>query len=87
MQDTASGSANARSARMHPIFSRPRVHKKGSSRLKGGKREGGLAARAEEKRTLEFGDGTVKVTLLSVSMTFRLSFVSKLGYDVTTSTL
>jgi hypothetical protein len=72
---------------MHPIFSRPRVHKKGSSRLKGGKREGGLAARAEEKRTLEFGDCTVKVTLLSVSMTFRLSFVSKLGYDVTTSTL
>ena len=26
---------------MHPIFSRPRVHKKGSSMLKGGKREGG----------------------------------------------
>ena len=33
---------------------------------------------------LEFGDCTVKVTLLSVkhSMTFRLSFVSKLGYDI-----
>ena len=85
MQDTASGSANARSARMHPIFSR--AHKKGSSMLKGGKEGRGSTARAEEKRTLEFGDCTVKVTLLSVSMTFRLSFVSKLGYDVTTSTL
>tara|TARA_B110001469_G_scaffold102110_1_gene100076 strand:- start:78 stop:248 length:171 start_codon:yes stop_codon:yes gene_type:complete len=55
--------------------------------LKGGKEGRGSTARAEEKRTLEFGDCTVKVTLLSVSMTFRLSFVSKLGYDVTTSTL
>jgi hypothetical protein len=73
---------------MHPIFSRPRVHKKGSSMLKGGKREGGPhSPRGGKKRTLEFGDCTVKVTLLSVSMTFRLSFVSKLGYDVTTSTL
>ena len=87
MQDTASGSANARSARMHPIFAAAGAQKRQLD-AEGGKRDGGRhSPRGGKKRTLEFGDCTVKVTLLSVSMTFRLSFVSKLGYDVTTSTL
>ena len=44
----------------------------------------GLPLGQPQFAALEFGDCTVKVTLLSVkhSMTSRLPFVSKLGYDM-----